>query len=129
MLFCQIQGQMSNEVQFLDPSPAVYQLPLHCASSQKIFRFWAVIIIFHVLQIKPVDFKSSIEKNKNDYRAAPSTNKSVPESKIKMGMARPQVASTSTTGNRRSLKGEGNMSTPAFAPKTHLAFAVQKYRR
>ncbi len=67
---------------------------------------------------KPVDFKSSIERNKNDYRAAPSTNKSVPESKIKMGMARPQVASTSTTGNRRSLKGEGNMSTPAFAPKT-----------
>ncbi len=67
---------------------------------------------------KPVDFKSSIEKNKNDYRAAPSTNKSVPESKIKMGTARPHVASTSTTGNRRSLKGEGNMSTPAFAPKT-----------
>lgn len=67
---------------------------------------------------KPVDFKSGIEKNKNDYRAAPSNNKSVPESKIKIGTARPQVASTSTTGNRRSLKGEGTMSTPAFAPKT-----------
>ncbi len=67
---------------------------------------------------KPVDFKSGIEKNKNDYRAAPSTNKSVPESKIKMGTARPQVTSTSTTGNRRSLKGEGTMSTPVFAPKT-----------
>uniref|UniRef100_A0A8C1PIS9 Centrosomal protein 192 n=1 Tax=Cyprinus carpio TaxID=7962 RepID=A0A8C1PIS9_CYPCA len=60
-------------------------------------------------------FKSGIEKNKN---AAPSTNKSVPESKIKIGMARPQVASTSTTGNRRSLKGEGTKSTPVFAPKT-----------
>lgn len=67
---------------------------------------------------KPVDFKSSIEKNKNDYRAAPSTNKSVPESNIKMGTARPHVASTSTKGNTRSLKGEGNMPTPAFAPKT-----------
>ncbi|RXN05911.1 centrosomal protein of 192 kDa-like [Labeo rohita] len=67
---------------------------------------------------KPVDFKSGIEKNKNDYRAAPSTIKSVPESKFKIGTARPQVASTSTTGNRRSLKGEGTMSAPAFAPKT-----------
>ncbi|KAL0172731.1 hypothetical protein M9458_033042, partial [Cirrhinus mrigala] len=67
---------------------------------------------------KPADFKSGIEKNKNDYRAAPPTIKSVPESKIKIGTARPQVASTSTTGNRRSLKGEGTMSTPAFAPKT-----------
>ncbi|XP_058602030.1 centrosomal protein of 192 kDa isoform X3 [Onychostoma macrolepis] len=67
---------------------------------------------------KTVDFKSGIEKSKNDNRAAPSTNKSVPESKIKIGTARPQVASTSTTGNRRSLKGEGTVSTPAFAPKT-----------
>uniref|UniRef100_A0A672PKE0 Centrosomal protein 192 n=1 Tax=Sinocyclocheilus grahami TaxID=75366 RepID=A0A672PKE0_SINGR len=67
---------------------------------------------------KTVDFKSGIEKNKNDYRAAPSTNKSVPESKIKIGTARSPVASTSTTGNRRSLKGEGTMSTPAFSPKT-----------
>ncbi|XP_016418921.1 centrosomal protein of 192 kDa isoform X3 [Sinocyclocheilus rhinocerous] len=66
---------------------------------------------------KPVDFKSGIEKNKNDYRAAPSTNKSVLESKIKIGTARPPVASTSTTGNRRSLKGDGSVSSP-FAPKT-----------
>ncbi|XP_052474858.1 centrosomal protein of 192 kDa isoform X3 [Carassius gibelio] len=65
---------------------------------------------------KPVDFKSGIEKNKNDYRAAPFNNKSVPESKIKIGTARPQVASTSTTGNRRSLKGDGSVSS--FAPKT-----------
>ncbi|XP_059423364.1 centrosomal protein of 192 kDa isoform X2 [Carassius carassius] len=63
-------------------------------------------------------FKSGIEKNKNDYRAAPSTNKGITESKIKIGTGRPQVASTSTTGNRRYLKGEGTTSTPAFAPKT-----------
>ncbi|XP_043116240.1 centrosomal protein of 192 kDa isoform X2 [Puntigrus tetrazona] len=67
---------------------------------------------------KPVDFKSGTEKNKNDYRATPSTNKNVPESKIKIGTARPQMVNTSSTGNRRSLKGEGSMSTPAFAPKT-----------
>uniref|UniRef100_A0A9J8D3K7 Centrosomal protein 192 n=1 Tax=Cyprinus carpio carpio TaxID=630221 RepID=A0A9J8D3K7_CYPCA len=66
---------------------------------------------------KPVDFKSGIEKNKNDYRAAPSTNKTVPESKIKIGTAQPQVASTSTTGNRCSLKGDGSVSSH-FAPKT-----------
>ncbi|XP_016300149.1 centrosomal protein of 192 kDa isoform X2 [Sinocyclocheilus anshuiensis] len=66
---------------------------------------------------KPVDFKSGIEKNKNDYCAAPSTNKSVLESKIKIGTSRPPVASTSTTGNHRSLKGDGSVSSP-FAPKT-----------
>lgn len=67
---------------------------------------------------KPVDLKSGFEKNKNDYCATPSTNKSVSESKIKIGTARPQVASSSTTGNRRSLKGDGSTSTPAFGPKT-----------
>lgn len=67
---------------------------------------------------KPADLKSGLEKNKNDYRATPSTNKSVSESRIKMGTARPQVASSSTTSNRQSLKGDGSMSTPAFGPKT-----------
>lgn len=62
--------------------------------------------------------KPGFEKNKNDYCAKPSTNKSVPESRIKIGTARPQVASSSTTGNRRSLKGDGSTSTPAFGPKT-----------
>ncbi|KAK7157334.1 hypothetical protein R3I93_008726 [Phoxinus phoxinus] len=62
--------------------------------------------------------KHGFEKNKNDYCATPSTNKSVSESRIKIGTARPQVASSSTTGNRRSLKGDGSTSTPAFGPKT-----------
>ncbi|XP_056098756.1 centrosomal protein of 192 kDa [Rhinichthys klamathensis goyatoka] len=62
--------------------------------------------------------KPGFEKNKNDYCATPSTNKSVSESRIKIGTARSQVASSSTTGNRRSLKGDGSTSTPAFGPKT-----------
>ncbi|XP_067257342.1 centrosomal protein of 192 kDa isoform X1 [Chanodichthys erythropterus] len=66
---------------------------------------------------KPADLKSGLEKNKNDYRATPSTNKSVSESRIKMGTARTQVASSSATSNRQSLKGDGSMSTPAFGPK------------
>lgn len=62
--------------------------------------------------------KSGLEKNKNDHRATPSNNKSVSESRIKIGTARPQVANSSATSNRRSLKGDGSMSTPAFGPKT-----------
>ncbi|XP_067305284.1 centrosomal protein of 192 kDa isoform X2 [Pseudorasbora parva] len=67
---------------------------------------------------KPVDLKSGFEKNKNDYHVTPSINKSVSESRIKMGTPRPQVANSSATGNRRSLKGDGSMSTPASGPKT-----------
>ncbi|XP_077063730.1 centrosomal protein of 192 kDa [Siphateles boraxobius] len=70
------------------------------------------------IKSKPVDLKSEFEKNKNDYCATPSTNKTVSESGIKIGTTRPQLASSSATGNRRSLKGDGSTSTPAFGPKT-----------
>ncbi|XP_073728008.1 centrosomal protein of 192 kDa isoform X2 [Misgurnus anguillicaudatus] len=65
------------------------------------------------LKPKPAGF----EKNKND-RSSLSSNKAIPEPKIKIGTARPQISSTSTTGNRRSLKADGSTSAPAFVPKT-----------
>ncbi|XP_051577285.1 centrosomal protein of 192 kDa-like isoform X2 [Myxocyprinus asiaticus] len=67
---------------------------------------------------KPADFKSGFKKSKNEHRAIPSTGKSVPESRIKIGTARPQVASTPATGSPRSVKGDGSTSAPAFVPKT-----------
>lgn len=68
-------------------------------------------------KLKPADSKSGFEKNKTD-RSPLSTNKAVSESKIKIGTARPQISSAPDTSNRRSLKGDGSTSAPAFVPKS-----------
>ncbi|XP_057196525.1 centrosomal protein of 192 kDa isoform X2 [Triplophysa rosa] len=68
-------------------------------------------------KLKPADSKSGFEKNKND-RSPLSTSKAIPESKIKIGTARPQTSSATAASNRRSLKGDGSTSAPAFVPKS-----------
>lgn len=68
-------------------------------------------------KLKPADSKSGFEKTKND-RSPLSTNKAVPESKIKIGTARPPISNATATSNWRSLKGDGSTSAPAFVPKS-----------
>ncbi|XP_056618795.1 centrosomal protein of 192 kDa isoform X1 [Triplophysa dalaica] len=65
-------------------------------------------------KLKPADSKAGFEKNKNDPSPL-STSKAIPESKIKIGTARPQTSSTTAASNRGSLKGDGSTSAPAPA--------------
>lgn len=68
-------------------------------------------------KLKPADSKSGFEKTKSD-RSPLSTNKAVPESKIKIGTGQPQISNATATSNRQSLKGDGSTSAPAFVPKS-----------